>query len=346
MEPSTMLVIVSCSELHRGHPAMSNGSATAPDVSLSPRVAALSAGSAKRSPLTFRPAPVPPPCLSSSRRPQWLPTPTQPYLQHGKRQRPVRVRRDPRRAGSVARPPPGVPRYRESPNPRRLGYLPTLGTEDLVPNRVRVARGRYRPRTEGLFAHIERRNHGGDRWEVRGKDGLLSHYGTPCPENGPTLGRDPTALAPPADPARVFAWKPSETNDPFGNRIVYDYLNDGIPREPRWTQTYLRRVRNIDSNRGRTAGFLVPSRSTTSHGRTSTTDHRAGFAIRTGFAAPRSYAPTTAGSRRPQLPPRLARAPLNGISLLRQVEVRRPMAWKPSRHWNSLHTEFDPAPTA
>ena len=83
----------------------------------------------------------------------------------------------------------GVPRYDDAKDIFILS-----GAEDLVP----VPGGppgttRYRPRTEGLFARIERRyDSENDYWEVRSKDGLVSLYGTPG-----TAGNDPAAMADP-----------------------------------------------------------------------------------------------------------------------------------------------------
>jgi hypothetical protein len=61
----------------------------------------------------------------------------------------------------------------------------------LVPGAAAGAQ-RYRPRTEGLFARIERhRTAEDDYWRVRTKDGLVSLYGTP----GSAGGDDPASLA-------------------------------------------------------------------------------------------------------------------------------------------------------
>ena len=74
---------------------------------------------------------------------------------------------------------------------------------------------RYRPRTEGLFARIlYHRDPTNSYWEVRSKDGIVSFYGTKA-----AVGTDPAAIALPSDSSRVFAWKLTQTEDPFGNRI-------------------------------------------------------------------------------------------------------------------------------
>src|SRR5215203_2217905 len=70
-----------------------------------------------------------------------------------------------------------VPHYDDSQDVFLLS-----AAEDLVPV---LGQGqtitRYRPRTEGLFARIERhRDSGNDYWELRSKDGLVNYYGTPA----------------------------------------------------------------------------------------------------------------------------------------------------------------------
>ena len=116
----------------------------------------------------------------------------------------------------------GVPRYR----PEDVFLL--SGAEDLVEVGNKGARTRYSPRTEGLFAMIERvLDEYNDYWEVRTKDGLMSRYGRPG-----NRARDRDALInnatcrDPHDLDRVFAWKLTETQDPFGNKIIYSYTRD------------------------------------------------------------------------------------------------------------------------
>jgi hypothetical protein len=81
---------------------------------------------------------------------------------------------------------------------------------------------RYRPCTEGLFAQILRCRDpasSNDYWEVHSKDGLVSRYGFPG-----RAGTDGAVVAHPPRRDRAFAWKLSETRDPFGSRIEYEYL--------------------------------------------------------------------------------------------------------------------------
>jgi hypothetical protein len=74
----------------------------------------------------------------------------------------------------------GVPRYRDqAANVSERDTFILSGAEDLVPV-YETAPGvtRFRPRTEGLFARIERvQTEGNDFWRVRSKDGLVSLYG-------------------------------------------------------------------------------------------------------------------------------------------------------------------------
>ena len=98
------------------------------------------------------------------------------------------------------------------------------GAEDLVPVEGSYpGRVRYRPRTEGLFARIEHvRDVSGNYWEVRSKDGLLTRYGTPRPDDADTTWHDPAVVADPGDPGRVFGWRITQTQDPLGNLIRYE----------------------------------------------------------------------------------------------------------------------------
>ena len=144
----------------------------------------------------------------------------------------------------------GVPRYNEvapsGEEPRDVFIL--SGAEDLVPIAGSYpGRVRYAPRTEGLFARIEHLwDAGGNFWEVRSKDGLLTRYGMPRPEGVGTDWQDP-AIIRGLDTDRVFAWKITETRDPFGNQIRYEYLAD-LGNEPghQWNQPLIRRISYAD----------------------------------------------------------------------------------------------------
>jgi RHS repeat-associated protein len=75
---------------------------------------------------------------------------------------------------------------------------------------------RYRPRTEGLFARIERwqrRSNGDLHWRAISKDNVTTIY-----------GQNPTCrLADPLDPSRVFQWLLESTFDDKGNVAFYEY---------------------------------------------------------------------------------------------------------------------------
>ena len=141
----------------------------------------------------------------------------------------------------------GVPTYRGDDT------FVLSGSEDLVAVE-RVDDGmRYRPRTEGLFAWIVRhgRDGGGaeaeDYWEVTGKDGLVSRYGTPRPADASPGWRDPAVTADPQDPRRIFAWALTRTQDTLGNVIEYEYATDeGSADGHRWRCPLLRRIRYAD----------------------------------------------------------------------------------------------------
>jgi hypothetical protein len=140
----------------------------------------------------------------------------------------------------------GIPRYDDAKDTFILS-----GAEDLVPIEKKEVATRYRPRTEGLFALIDhRRDAKEDSWEVQSKDGLVSLYGTPRPKNAPPDWDDPAVVRNP-DPLKshhIFAWKLTQTQDPFGNRIKYLYERDLAPKDgPHiWDQRYLSAIRYVD----------------------------------------------------------------------------------------------------
>ena len=124
----------------------------------------------------------------------------------------------------------GVPRYVDAAGAgeNRADVFVLSGAEDLVPVAGSYpGRVRYRPRTEGLFARIEHvRDDSGNYWEVRSTDGLLTRYGTPRPADADPTWHDPAVVCDPADPVRVFGWRITQTQDPLGNLIRYDYRPD------------------------------------------------------------------------------------------------------------------------
>ncbi len=86
---------------------------------------------------------------------------------------------------------------------------------------------RYRPRTEGAFARIERyrrQDDGDSHWRSRTRDNTLRIYGQ----------SDDARLADPASPSRVFEWLLEEERDEFGHvlRIEYKRENTGTWSPP------------------------------------------------------------------------------------------------------------------
>ena len=140
----------------------------------------------------------------------------------------------------------GIPRYDD-----RNDTFVLSGAEDLVPVPVDPPLPgvtRYHPRTEGLFARISHcYDVNNDYWEVLSKDGLVSLYGTPRPADADQHWRDPAVIADPGYPTHIFAWKLTQTRDPFGNRIVYCYERDLSPNAIRqWDQLYLQEIQYVD----------------------------------------------------------------------------------------------------
>src|SRR5207247_9143181 len=83
----------------------------------------------------------------------------------------------------------GIPRYDDSDT------FVLSGAEELVAIETTGNRTRFRPRTEGLFAKIERIRDGAtnDFWEIATKDGRISRYGTPgAAATDPAVIADPT----------------------------------------------------------------------------------------------------------------------------------------------------------
>lgn len=119
---------------------------------------------------------------------------------------------------------------------------------------------RYRPRTEGLFARIEKwMAPGGEtHWRVTTKDNVTSLYGRTLEAR--VFDRN--------HPTHVFEWLLQETYDAKGNHILYEYAREGpafgvdeIAEENRsYNQLYLRRI--FYGNSGQPVG---PARSGTHH---------------------------------------------------------------------------------
>lgn len=151
----------------------------------------------------------------------------------------------------------GLPKYTEE------DVFVMSGAEDLVvsaqqPLPEHTPAGyhitRYRPRTEGLFARIEKwtkidePNKGGIHWRVTTKENITSLYGK----------TEQARISKPMDPDRldsrgtdqVYEWLLQETYDAKGNHILYEYIKENpmpgiqeIYEQNRdYNQTYLRRI--------------------------------------------------------------------------------------------------------
>ena len=220
----------------------------------------------------------------------------------------------------------GLPKYDDETD-----IFVLSGAEDLVPVEQSERLTRYQPRTEGLFARIEH-HHDIDNnyWKVWSKDGLISFYGTPN-----SRGADLTAIAHPTDRTKIYAWNLSQTIDPFGNRIVYKYTSDLIEEEDRsWHQLYLAEVCYGDYGDRTNPSFLGKVRFQYEDRPDPFSDYRAGFEIRTQRRCHQIEVLTQPNTevlvrryhfvyldQRHDLVNLADLLPLNGISLLSQVEV-------------------------
>jgi RHS repeat-associated protein len=174
----------------------------------------------------------------------------------------------------------GIPRYRDADiDPIKHDTFILSGAEDLVlVTSLKSNPRRYRPRTEGLFARIQRYlDDKDDYWKVESKDGLISYYG-----KAGQARSDSTVLANPADRAKVFAWKLSHTEDRFRNRIEYEYRHDAGQEGPHtWDQLYLSEIRYVDYGNPDSHDFLVKVRFVYEPRPDPFSEYRAGFEIRT-----------------------------------------------------------------
>ncbi len=129
----------------------------------------------------------------------------------------------------------GLPRYDDA---GESDVFVISGAEDLVPTlRADTKRDtyvdavageivqRYRPRVEGSFARIERRQ--------RTADGTVYWTATTPDNTTSTYGRSPGArMAAPGDARRIFTWLLEETRDDKGNVIQYEYKAEDLVNVP------------------------------------------------------------------------------------------------------------------
>lgn len=136
----------------------------------------------------------------------------------------------------------GIPRYQDTGDESDIFIL--SGAEDLVPvfkkdgngefekdgngnfvidefDRDGFAVRRYIPRTEGLFARIERwtkKTTGDVHWRSISKDNILTVYG----RNSASRITDPSDES----GTRIFSWLICQSYDDKGNAIVYEYVQE------------------------------------------------------------------------------------------------------------------------
>ena len=178
---------------------------------------------------------------------------------------------------------PGVSRKTSRGIPRYVGEDTFIlsGAEDLVPVQKKYGVTQYQPRTEGLFAKIDRYlDDKNDYWQVRSKEGLTSYYG-----NEGSKKKDSAVITDPANRDNVFSWKLTKTQDTFGNQILYTYLRDS---DDNYDQLYLHEIRylNYGDSNNKNPDFLLTIRFNyddlpKQQNIYPSSDHRAGFEIRT-----------------------------------------------------------------
>jgi len=182
----------------------------------------------------------------------------------------------------------GVPRYTDATlaGIGRPDVFVLLGMEDLLPaGGTYPGRVRFRPRSEGLFAKVEHvRDGSGDVWEVRGRDGLLTRYGTLRPVGAPADWQDPAAIADPADPRRVFEWRITRIEDPVGNVVRYHYLRDHTgPGQAICAEPMVARISHADYGDRSNPASVVTMELDYEPRPDPVSDHRAGFEVRTSL---------------------------------------------------------------
>ena len=146
----------------------------------------------------------------------------------------------------------GLPRYRDADE---SDIYILSGAEDLVPivqsdgTRFRDATTfpgyvihRYRPRTEGLFARIERWTNvstGQIHWRSITRDNVTTLYG----KDNSARVFDPSD---PSPPARIFSWLICGSYDDKGNAILYEYAAENEDNVDRGQANERNRVRTAN----------------------------------------------------------------------------------------------------
>ncbi|NEO39244.1 MAG: hypothetical protein F6J90_24070 [Moorea sp. SIOASIH] len=98
------------------------------------------------------------------------------------------------------------------------------GKREAIANNIKYTVISYRPRTEGLFAQIEQwiSPQGDYFWRVVSSDNVTSIFGKT--EN--------SRIFDPENPSHIFEWLLSETFNPSGDRVVYEYKSENIDNVP------------------------------------------------------------------------------------------------------------------
>ena len=154
---------------------------------------------------------------------------------------------------------------------------------------------------------------------------MISFYGTPRPTDAGADWLDPAVVADPVKRGKIFAWKLTHTQDSFGNRIEYDYARDSGHDGPHhWDQVYLTQIRYVDYTDQGGTKFLVSVTFQYQDRPDAFSEYRSGFEIRTRKRCERLEIRTHAEKERLVRTYQLVYAdhlPLNGVSLLQQVQV-------------------------
>jgi RHS repeat-associated protein len=133
-----------------------------------------------------------------------------------------------------------VPVLQEAVDPDDASNTIWTTPESIALNGYQITR--YRPRTEGLFARIEKWAKGDEtHWRAITKDNVTSVYGL----------SQRACIANPENPSQIYEWLLEETFDAKGNHIFYEYAQEGpalqisgIDEQHRsyQSQRYIRRI--------------------------------------------------------------------------------------------------------
>jgi len=104
------------------------------------------------------------------------------------------------------------------------------------------------------------------------------------PAGAPAGRRDPAAAADPDDPSRIAAWRITETRDPLGSLVRYEYQADrGDEPGHRWDQPLISRISYADYGDPAAPSFLVQIEFDYEARPDAFSTYRSGFEIRTSL---------------------------------------------------------------